>query len=116
MSILVTAITRTSDPDLALRLRSDAVDRMTIEQPGNILTDLIPHWSPGMVANASFFSHPEFGSKYFNSENNSQEFGNRWQAAIRQSQRYALAEPALCAYGNWDDQIVVDIGCGLGNV
>ncbi len=53
-----------------------------------------------MVANASFFSHPEFGARYFRSENNSQEFGNRWQAAI----------------GNWDDKIVVDIGCGLGNV
>jgi SAM-dependent methyltransferase len=116
MSTTIAATTRSIDPDLDLRLRSDAVARMTIEQPGNILTDKIPHWSPGMLANASFFSHPEFGAKYFNSENNSPEFGNRWQAAIRQSRRYALAEPALCAYGNWDDKIVVDIGCGLGNV
>ncbi len=53
-----------------------------------------------MLANASFFSDPELGSKYFKSENSTQEFGNRWQAAI----------------GNWDDKIVVDIGCGLGNV
>jgi SAM-dependent methyltransferase len=100
MSTTKTVATRSIDPDLALRLRSDAVSRMTIEQPGNILNCEIPHWSPGMVANASFFSHPEFGFKYFNSENNSPEFGNRWQAAI----------------GNWDDKIVVDIGCGLGNV
>ncbi len=96
----MTATTRSIDPDLALRLRSDAVSRMKIEQPGNMLVCEIPQWSPGMVANASFFSHPEFGPKYFNSENSSPEFGKRWQAAI----------------GNWDDKIVVDIGCGLGNV
>ncbi|PSB53903.1 class I SAM-dependent methyltransferase [Chamaesiphon polymorphus] len=60
----------------------------------------IPYWSPGMIANATFFGDPEFGPKYFRSENSSEEFGNRWRAAI----------------GNWDDKIVVDIGCGSGNV
>jgi SAM-dependent methyltransferase len=53
-----------------------------------------------MLANASFFGDPEFGLKYFNLENNSREFTKRWQAAI----------------GNWDDKIVVDIGCGPGNL
>ncbi len=53
-----------------------------------------------MLANASFFGDPEFGLKYFKLENSSQEFAKRWQAAV----------------GNWDDKIVIDIGCGPGNV
>lgn len=53
-----------------------------------------------MLANASFFGDPEYGRKYFKLENSSRAFGKRWQAAI----------------GNWDDKIVVDIGCGPGNL
>ncbi|MCY7335770.1 MAG: class I SAM-dependent methyltransferase [Chamaesiphon sp.] len=53
-----------------------------------------------MQANASFFGDPEFGEKYFKSENSSQAFGNRWRTAI----------------GDWDAKIVVDIGCGPGNL
>jgi SAM-dependent methyltransferase len=53
-----------------------------------------------MLANASFFGDPEFGLKYFKLENSSREFAQRWQAAI----------------GNWDDKIVIDIGCGPGNL
>ncbi|WP_310424794.1 class I SAM-dependent methyltransferase [Chamaesiphon sp. VAR_48_metabat_135_sub] len=66
----------------------------------NIPTCKIPHWTPGMQANASFFSDPEYGRKYFELENSSQAFGNRWRAAI----------------GSWDRKVVVDIGCGPGNV
>lgn len=60
----------------------------------------IDDWSPGMRANAAFFSHPIYGKKYFITENISRELGDRWRAAC----------------GNWDDKIVVDIGCGLGNL
>jgi SAM-dependent methyltransferase len=60
----------------------------------------IAHWSPGMLANASFFGDPEFGLKYFHLENSSKAFGQRWQAAI----------------GNWDGKTVIDIGCGPGNL
>lgn len=60
----------------------------------------IPEWSPGMLANSSFFSDPEFGLKYFQLENSSPAFGRRWQAAI----------------GNWDGKSVIDIGCGSGNL
>jgi ubiquinone/menaquinone biosynthesis C-methylase UbiE len=67
---------------------------------GNIPTCKIPEWSPGMQANATFFGDPKFSKKYFELENSSQEFGNRWRSAI----------------GNWDDKIVVDIGCGPGNL
>jgi SAM-dependent methyltransferase len=67
---------------------------------GTIPTNKIPTWSPGMLANASFFGDRDFGKRYFELENNSQAFGKRWQVAI----------------GNWDDKIVVDIGCGPGNL
>jgi SAM-dependent methyltransferase len=60
----------------------------------------IPAWSLGMLANDSFFGDPEYGKKYFELENSSRSFGKRWQAAI----------------GNWDGKIVVDIGCGPGNL
>jgi SAM-dependent methyltransferase len=67
---------------------------------GHIPTCKILNWTPGMQANASFFGDPEYGRKYFELENNSQAFGNRWRAAI----------------GSWEDKIVVDIGCGPGNL
>jgi SAM-dependent methyltransferase len=60
----------------------------------------IDDWSAGMRANAAFFSHPIYGKKYFVTENSSRRLGNRWRAAC----------------GNWDDKIVVDIGCGPGNL
>jgi ubiquinone/menaquinone biosynthesis C-methylase UbiE len=66
----------------------------------NIPTCQIPEWSSGMRANAAFFGDPKFGKKYFELENSSREFSNRWRAAS----------------GNWDDKIVVDIGCGPGNL
>jgi SAM-dependent methyltransferase len=107
MSTSITALTisldLTPNPQidaLAPRLSFDEISQLLIQQPEHILTCKIPEWSPGMLANASFFGDPEFGLKYFKLENNSQEFGKRWRAAM----------------GNWDDKIVVDIGCGLGNL
>jgi SAM-dependent methyltransferase len=76
------------------------VHNADIDWERQIPTCKIHDWSPGMLANAGFFGHPEFGLNYFKSENSSREFAQRWQAAI----------------GNWDDKIVVDIGCGLGNL
>jgi ubiquinone/menaquinone biosynthesis C-methylase UbiE len=82
---------------LSRYLAADAqIDRDRDELP----TCKIPYWSPGMLANASFFGDPQFGKSYFELENNSQAFGDRWRSAI----------------GNWDGKIVVDIGCGPGNL
>lgn len=81
---------------LSQYLRADA----QIDWHQAILNCKIPNWTVGMQANASFFGDPEFGEKYFKLENSSQAFSNRWRAAI----------------GDWDDKIVVDIGCGLGNL
>lgn len=53
-----------------------------------------------MQANAYFFGHQKYSEKYFKTENAGQKFGERWKAAI----------------GSWDNKIVVDIGCGPGNL
>lgn len=60
----------------------------------------IPVYTRGMAANSYFFGHPKWGKEYFNDSHRSQAFQERWQAAM----------------GSWDDKIVVDIGCGPGNV
>jgi SAM-dependent methyltransferase len=56
--------------------------------------------SPSMLANAYFFGHPSYGEKYFKTENRSTFFVDRWQAAI----------------GTLDNKIVIDVGCGPGNL
>jgi SAM-dependent methyltransferase len=60
----------------------------------------IPHYSTSMLANSYFFGHSQWSKVYFEEESWNINFKERWLAAI----------------GNWDDKIVVDIGCGPGNV
>jgi ubiquinone/menaquinone biosynthesis C-methylase UbiE len=60
----------------------------------------IASMTPGMEANSWFFSHPEWGPRYFESENHRSRIGERWRAAT----------------GSWDDKVVVDLGCGPGNL
>ena len=60
----------------------------------------IPVFTKGMQANSDFFGHPKWGKEYFETSHRSQPFKERWQAVM----------------GSWDDKIVVDIGCGPGNV
>ncbi|MGC9503219.1 class I SAM-dependent methyltransferase [Baaleninema sp.] len=52
------------------------------------------------TANAEYFGHPQWGRSYFEACHRDRAFIDRWQAAT----------------GTWDDKIVVDIGCGPGNV
>jgi ubiquinone/menaquinone biosynthesis C-methylase UbiE len=60
----------------------------------------MPHKSEGMIANAYYFSHPEWTTDYLQFCHRSPELQARWQAAI----------------GSWDNQIVVDLCCGPGNL
>lgn len=57
-------------------------------------------YSQGMLANAYFFGHPTWGKKYLRQESHNPFWTRRWRAVIP----------------DWDGKIVVDIGCGPGNV
>ncbi|AMW29054.1 class I SAM-dependent methyltransferase [Arthrospira platensis] len=60
----------------------------------------IPNYTAFVQANAEFFSHPEWAKTYFDACHRYPKFKQRWQAVS----------------GTWDDKIVVDIGCGPGNL
>ncbi|MGK7873068.1 MAG: class I SAM-dependent methyltransferase [Xenococcaceae cyanobacterium] len=66
----------------------------------SILTNKISAPSPALEANIYYFGHPEWASNYFEACHRDRAFKSRWQTAT----------------GSWDDKIVVDIGCGPGNV
>ena len=65
----------------------------------------LPNFSLGMLANAYFFGHPTWGEKYFQTENRSTEFCDRWHAALRRWHPQG-----------WDNKVVVDLACGPGNL
>jgi ubiquinone/menaquinone biosynthesis C-methylase UbiE len=56
--------------------------------------------TPAIKANARFFDTNEWASDYFRACHRDDRFRSRWTGAT----------------GSWDDQVVVDIGCGPGNV
>jgi ubiquinone/menaquinone biosynthesis C-methylase UbiE len=66
----------------------------------NILTFPISDLSPAIEANSYYFNQREWAKGYFENCHRYQEFKVRWQAVM----------------GSWDDKIVVDIGCGPGNL
>jgi len=65
-----------------------------------ILISKIANTTPAIQANSYYFGHPEWTINYFNSCHRDVNFINRWQAIIN----------------NWHDKIVVDVGCGPGNL
>jgi SAM-dependent methyltransferase len=60
----------------------------------------VPRFSSAMAANSYFFGHPIWGKEYFETSHRHGKFRDRWQAAT----------------GSWDNKVVVDIGCGPGNL
>jgi ubiquinone/menaquinone biosynthesis C-methylase UbiE len=60
----------------------------------------ISNWTDSMKANSYFFGHPIWGKEYFETSHRNDIFCERWQAAT----------------GSWDDKVVVDLGCGPGNL
>ncbi len=56
--------------------------------------------SPAIQANSYYFGHPKWGLNYFEACHRDEKFIELWQAVI----------------GSWQGKIVVDIGCGPGNV
>jgi SAM-dependent methyltransferase len=73
--------------------------KLQVDAQGIAIDPYIQH-SLSMLANAYFFAHPIYGKKYFDTENRSPEFIDRWSAAI----------------GTLDDKVVIDVGCGPGNL
>ncbi len=56
--------------------------------------------TPAIEANSYYFGHPDWGLNYFAACHRDEKFIELWQAVI----------------GSWQGKIVVDIGCGPGNV
>lgn len=71
-----------------------------VELSGDIAIDIIRHRTPELVANQYYFDNVQWAQGYFDACHRSNEFKERW----------------LAATGSWDNKIVVDIGCGPGNV
>lgn len=77
-------------------LRSECL----VEIVDGIAETKIAHPSPGLLANAAYFGHPDWGKIYFENCHRDSAFKERW----------------LAGGGRWDDKIVVDVGCGPGNL
>ncbi|MBE9005838.1 methyltransferase domain-containing protein [Fortiea sp. LEGE XX443] len=74
-------------------------DRIDAEDEG-ILIGKIPVLTSAIRANSYYFGHPEWANNYFTNCHRDEKFVNLWQAAV----------------GNWHGKIVVDVGCGPGNL
>ncbi|MFD3002773.1 class I SAM-dependent methyltransferase [Pontibacter toksunensis] len=71
-----------------------------VVETDNYLECPIEDQSEGLRANIYYFNHPEWAEEYLTYCHRSDAFRCRWSAAV----------------GDWNDKVVVDIGCGPGNV
>ncbi|MDB5110813.1 MAG: methyltransferase [Mucilaginibacter sp.] len=71
-----------------------------VKETGNYLECSIAHPSEAIKANAHYFGNFEWAEEYLIYCHRSNSFKTRWTAAL----------------GDWTDKIVVDIGCGPGNI
>lgn len=74
--------------------------KANIKVKDNFLEVPISEPSEGLKANAYYFGQQEWAEEYLAYCHRSDEFINRWKAAI----------------GDWTGKVVVDIGCGPGNI
>ncbi|MGA7937430.1 MAG: class I SAM-dependent methyltransferase [Kovacikia sp.] len=77
-------------------IERDRIDRWEQEIP----IYPISHPTPALQANSYYFGHSQWGKDYFEACHRDPLFIDRWQAAT----------------GCWEGKIVVDIGCGAGNL
>jgi SAM-dependent methyltransferase len=99
-------IQRYADRERLAPYLDDAVE-VTVTQDG-IPTGPMPSWTSGMIANRDFFNNPAWAAQYFASENASDTLRSRYRAAI--------ADGQSATHGDWDGKVVVDLGCGPGNL
>lgn len=86
-------------PRVDLKLLLNDQSNVVFTKPGAAVSE-VTHMSPGMKANAFFFSHKKWAGKYYNCENHPGLLSARWKQAT----------------GGWHDKVVVDMGCGPGNL
>jgi SAM-dependent methyltransferase len=71
-----------------------------VDLSGEIAVNFIRNSTPELIANQRYFGTPEWAKGYLDACYRTEVFKERW----------------LAATGSWDDKVVVDIGCGPGNV
>jgi ubiquinone/menaquinone biosynthesis C-methylase UbiE len=71
-----------------------------IKQVGSYLECAIPNPSEAIMANAYYFGNFDWAEEYLIYCHRNENFKSRWSAAL----------------GDWTDKVVVDIGCGPGNI
>ncbi len=71
-----------------------------IQDQTGILSCKIQNPTPAIQANSYYFGHSKWAKNYFEACHRDEKFIDLWQAVI----------------GSWCDKIVVDIGCGPGNL
>lgn len=69
-----------------------------VSKKGMLGTNIVK--TPEIKANQRYFNHPKWAKIYLKYCHRDELFRDRWQAAA----------------GSWDDQIIVDVGCGPGNL
>lgn len=84
----------------ALKLAPFLKPNHHVDFSGAIAIHPIRNPTPELEANQVFFNHPQWAKNYFEACHRTEDFKQRW----------------LAAAGSWDNQIVVDIGCGPGNL
>jgi SAM-dependent methyltransferase len=87
-------------PSVSNQLLQYLTDEPAARWENNILVYPISRITPGLEANSVYFGHPVWGKNYLAACHRDAIFTERWQTVI----------------GNWQDKIVVDIGCGPGNL
>jgi ubiquinone/menaquinone biosynthesis C-methylase UbiE len=71
----------------------------------DILATPVTSWTSGKVANRNFFNRSDWATQYLANENCSVHLRDRYQTAINRWNETGL-----------QDKIVVDVGCGPGNI
>jgi SAM-dependent methyltransferase len=91
---------RTSIPSIAMLEPFLSPNTVVYINAENLPAAEIVKFSSSMAANSYFFGHSLWGKKYFETSHRHDKFRDRW----------------LAATGTWDNKVVIDIGCGPGNL
>ena len=93
---------------MATAISSESLDRLepfldpllpTAIDDGMVTTPFLVD-TEGLKANAHYFSRPDWVRNWFEKVHRYPQLRERWQRAA----------------GTWDDKVVVDVGCGPGNL